>query len=160
MVNVAGDCGGRAWDAACARGARAACAEVMARAAAQAVTVAERHPVMLLSFRGLPARADDLWVDYSLNDPSWQAACGGRLSTSALRWCDRRPGSVRGSRTRVEKLCANGYDFTTFIIMCPSTDTWDLQLVGQVRGSPMSYALDGKQYVAIATGYAVFAFGL
>jgi hypothetical protein len=37
---------------------------------------------------------------------------------------------------------------------------WDLQLGGNVRGIPISYAVDGKQYVAIAAGNALFAFAL
>jgi outer membrane protein assembly factor BamB len=37
---------------------------------------------------------------------------------------------------------------------------WDLQLGGTVRGIPISYAVDGRQYVAIAAGNALFAFGL
>ena len=37
---------------------------------------------------------------------------------------------------------------------------WDLQLGGAVRGIPMSYGVDGKQYVAIAAGTTLFAFGL
>jgi alcohol dehydrogenase (cytochrome c) len=37
---------------------------------------------------------------------------------------------------------------------------WDTQLGGSVRGSPISFAIDGKQYVAISAGYALFVFGL
>jgi alcohol dehydrogenase (cytochrome c) len=37
---------------------------------------------------------------------------------------------------------------------------WDLQLGGPVRGIPIAYAVDGKQYVAIAAGNALFAFAL
>ncbi len=37
---------------------------------------------------------------------------------------------------------------------------WDLQLGGAVRGFPISYAVDGKQYVAIAAGNALFSFAL
>ena len=37
---------------------------------------------------------------------------------------------------------------------------WDLQLGGTVRGIPISYGVDGKQYVAIAAGNALFAFSL
>jgi len=37
---------------------------------------------------------------------------------------------------------------------------WDIQLGGQVRGIPISYGVDGKQYVAIAAGTTLFAFGL
>ena len=31
---------------------------------------------------------------------------------------------------------------------------WDFQLGGAIRANPMSFALDGKQYVAIAAGFA------
>ncbi|MSU65069.1 MAG: PQQ-dependent dehydrogenase, methanol/ethanol family [Opitutus sp.] len=37
---------------------------------------------------------------------------------------------------------------------------WETQLGGAVRGIPMSFAIDGKQYVAIAAGFALFVFGL
>ena len=35
---------------------------------------------------------------------------------------------------------------------------WDIQLGGTVRGIPMSYAIDGKQYIAIAAGVTLFVF--
>ena len=37
---------------------------------------------------------------------------------------------------------------------------WDFQLGGAIRANPISFALDGKQYVAIAAGSALFVFGL
>jgi alcohol dehydrogenase (cytochrome c) len=37
---------------------------------------------------------------------------------------------------------------------------WTRYLGGQVIASPISWALDGKQYVTIAAGHAVFTFGL
>lgn len=37
---------------------------------------------------------------------------------------------------------------------------WETQLGGAVRGIPISFAVDGKQYVAVAAGYALFVFGL
>jgi alcohol dehydrogenase (cytochrome c) len=37
---------------------------------------------------------------------------------------------------------------------------WDTQLGGQVRSNPMAFSVDGRQYVAIAAGYALFVFGL
>jgi alcohol dehydrogenase (cytochrome c) len=37
---------------------------------------------------------------------------------------------------------------------------WDLQLGGAVRASAMSFAIDGKQQVAIAAGSSLFVFGL
>jgi alcohol dehydrogenase (cytochrome c) len=35
---------------------------------------------------------------------------------------------------------------------------WDIQLGGNVLGIPMSFAVDGKQYVAIAAGFTLFVF--
>ncbi len=37
---------------------------------------------------------------------------------------------------------------------------WRKYLGGQVLASPMSFAVDGKQYVAVAAGHSLFAFGL
>jgi alcohol dehydrogenase (cytochrome c) len=37
---------------------------------------------------------------------------------------------------------------------------WDLQLGAAIRSNPMSFAVDGKQYVAIPAGSALFVFGL
>ena len=37
---------------------------------------------------------------------------------------------------------------------------WDTELGGNIRGIPMSFAVDGKQHVAIAAGFALFVFGL
>ncbi len=37
---------------------------------------------------------------------------------------------------------------------------WDLQLGGPARGIPMSFAVDGRQHVAIAAGNALFVFRL
>jgi alcohol dehydrogenase (cytochrome c) len=37
---------------------------------------------------------------------------------------------------------------------------WQFQTGGQIRSGPMSFALDGKQYVAVTGGRAIFVFGL
>jgi alcohol dehydrogenase (cytochrome c) len=37
---------------------------------------------------------------------------------------------------------------------------WELQLGGTIRASPMSFAIDGKQQVAISAGSSLFVFGL
>jgi alcohol dehydrogenase (cytochrome c) len=37
---------------------------------------------------------------------------------------------------------------------------WHFQMGGEVYASPMAFAVDGKQYVAIAAGSALYAFGL
>jgi alcohol dehydrogenase (cytochrome c) len=37
---------------------------------------------------------------------------------------------------------------------------WELQLGGAIRANPISFGVDGKQYVAIAAGYSLYVFGL
>ena len=37
---------------------------------------------------------------------------------------------------------------------------WDTQLGANIRGIPVSFGVDGKQYVAIAAGFALFVYGL
>ncbi len=37
---------------------------------------------------------------------------------------------------------------------------WHFQMGGEVYASPMAFAVDGKEYVAIAAGSAIYAFGL
>ena len=37
---------------------------------------------------------------------------------------------------------------------------WHFQMGGAVYAAPMAFAGDGKEYVAIAAGSAVYAFGL
>ena len=37
---------------------------------------------------------------------------------------------------------------------------WDTQLGANIRGIPVSFAVDGKQYVAIGAGFALFVYGL
>jgi alcohol dehydrogenase (cytochrome c) len=37
---------------------------------------------------------------------------------------------------------------------------WHFQMGGAVYASPMAFAVDGKEYVAIAAGSSLYAFGL
>lgn len=37
---------------------------------------------------------------------------------------------------------------------------WDMQLGANVRGIPVSFAIDSKQYIAVGAGYSMFVFGL
>jgi alcohol dehydrogenase (cytochrome c) len=37
---------------------------------------------------------------------------------------------------------------------------WKATLGGQIAAGPMTYQVDGKQYVAIAAGHSLFVFGL
>ena len=37
---------------------------------------------------------------------------------------------------------------------------WKSNLGGQIAAGPMTYEMNGKQYVAIASGHSLYAFGL
>jgi alcohol dehydrogenase (cytochrome c) len=37
---------------------------------------------------------------------------------------------------------------------------WKINVGGRVNATPITYSLDGRQYVAIAAGSAIFSFGL
>ncbi len=39
-------------------------------------------------------------------------------------------------------------------------ELWHMNVGGRVHAGPMSFAVDGKQYVTVAAGNAVFTFGL
>lgn len=39
-------------------------------------------------------------------------------------------------------------------------ELWRMNLGARVRGSPVSFAIDGKQYIAVAAGHSLFAFRL
>ena len=40
------------------------------------------------------------------------------------------------------------------------TPLWKVALGGQVNSGPMSYAVSGRQYIAVAAGTSLFAFAL
>jgi alcohol dehydrogenase (cytochrome c) len=40
------------------------------------------------------------------------------------------------------------------------TPLWHYQTGGSIRSSPMSYAVDGKQYIAISSNFTLIAFAL
>jgi len=59
-------------------------------------------------------------------------------------------------------LVFSGTEEGNFIALDAETgkSLWDIQLGGPVRGMPISYAVDGKQFVAIPAGTTLFVFGL
>jgi alcohol dehydrogenase (cytochrome c) len=40
------------------------------------------------------------------------------------------------------------------------SELWNTNLGGHINAAPMTYEVDGKQYVAVAAGQALFVFGL
>ena len=69
----------------------------------------------------------------------------------------RIPTISKKDKQLFEGLCAGNF----FALDAESgKPLWDLQLGAAVSANPMSFAVDGKQYVAIAAGSALFVFGL
>jgi len=89
--------------------------------------------------RALEATTGRLKWEFKLLSPSW----GGVLSTAG-------------------GLVFAGTDEGNFFALDAETGKplWDLQLGAAVHANPMSFGVDGKQYVAIAAGYSLFVFGL
>ncbi len=53
---------------------------------------------------------------------------------------------------------ADGYFFA--LDARTGAELWHMSVGARVHAGPMSYAVDGKQYVAVAAGNVLFAFGL
>ena len=91
------------------------------------------------SIRALDAETGQLQWEFPLHSPPW----AGVLSTAG--------GTVFG-----------GTSEGNFFALDASTGEpwWDFQTGGEVRANPASFAIDGRQHVAIAAGQAIFVFGL
>ncbi len=82
-----------------------------------------------------------------------------------LRWSDSLPGdgeSWAGAMSTAGGLVFFGNDTEDFEAVDAMTgqSLWKFNVGQTLHASPMSYAVDGKQYVAIAAGSDLFAFGL
>jgi alcohol dehydrogenase (cytochrome c) len=96
-------------------------------------------------------------------DEAWSAVRALDVTTGKLKWEFRllSPGwssllSTAGG------LVFGGTDEGNFFALDADTGKplWDTQLGAAVRGIPISFAVDGKQYVAISAGFALFVYGL
>ena len=85
-----------------------------------------------------PKTLDQKW-EFSMSDITW----GGMLRHRRRRRVQRRArGLLPGARRAHRELL------------------WRASVGGQVNAGAMSYAVNGKQYVAIAAGNALFAYAL
>jgi glucose dehydrogenase len=58
-------------------------------------------------------------------------------------------------------LLSGGRDGYFFALDARSGDLlWKVRLGGQVNSGPMTYAVNGKQYITVAAGTSLFAFAL
>jgi len=100
-----------------------------------------------------PATAYLKAVDAQTGDVRWQTGLGS--GANDFEW------TVGGALSTGTGLVFSGY---RDLFRCFASDTgkelWSVNLGGRVRGSPISYALDGQQYITVAAGHSVFTFRL
>jgi alcohol dehydrogenase (cytochrome c) len=96
-------------------------------------------------------------------DDSSSAIRAWEATTGSLKWEFKLLSAGRSSLlSTAGGLVFSGTEEGNFFALDAETGKplWDTQLGGNIRGIPMSFAVDGKQYVAIAAGFALFVFGL
>jgi alcohol dehydrogenase (cytochrome c) len=85
------------------------------------------------------------------------------VTTGKLRWEFRLHSPPwAGVLSTAGGLVFSGSDEGNFYALDALTGKplWDFQTGGSIADNPMSYEVDGKQYVTIAAGHSLFAFGL
>ena len=96
-------------------------------------------------------------------DDSWSAVRALEATTGDLKWEFKLLSAGRTSLlSTAGGLVFGGTEEGNFFALDAETGKplWNTQLGGSVRGIPTSFAVDGKQYVAIAAGFALFVYGL
>lgn len=96
-------------------------------------------------------------------DDAWGVLRALESTTGTLKWEFKLvTPPLSGVLSTAGGLVFGGTDEGNFFALDAETGKplWDTQLGGQVRSNPMSFAVDGKQYVAVAAGYGLFVFGL
>ena len=90
------------------------------------------------------------WVDVKDANGKVTTYAFEALSPNALA----RQGWNRNSLKKGEEVTVDGY------LAKDGKLLWNRYLGGQVASSPVTWSVDGQQYVSIASGHAVFTFGL
>ncbi len=96
-------------------------------------------------------------------DDAWGAIRALEATTGKLKWEFKLlTPPMSGVLSTAGGLVFGGTDEGNFFALDADTGKplWDLQLGGAVRANPVSFGVDGKQFVAIAAGYSLFVFGL
>jgi alcohol dehydrogenase (cytochrome c) len=96
-------------------------------------------------------------------DDSWSAVRALEATTGKLKWEFKLLSAGRSSLlSTAGGLVFGGTEEGNFFALDAETGKplWDTQIGGNIRGIPMSFAVDGKQYIAIAAGFALFVYGL
>ncbi|MGC1414265.1 MAG: PQQ-dependent dehydrogenase, methanol/ethanol family [Candidatus Acidiferrum sp.] len=96
-------------------------------------------------------------------EPFWGALRAIDTNTGKIKWEWKHPSPTwSGVLSTAGGLVFTGDAEGNFIALDANTGKalWHFQCGASVYSSPMSFAIDGKQYVAVAAGSALFAFGL
>jgi alcohol dehydrogenase (cytochrome c) len=100
---------------------------------------------------------------YVNGDDAWGAIRAIESTTGKIRWEFRMlsPGWTSLLSTAGGLLFGGSDEGNFFALDAESgKPLWDIQLGGAVRGIPISYAVDGKQFVAIPAGTTLYVFAL
>jgi alcohol dehydrogenase (cytochrome c) len=96
-------------------------------------------------------------------DDAWAAVRAFEATTGKLKWEFKllSPG-FSSLLSTAGGLVFGGTDEGNFFALDADTGKplWDTQLGANIRGIPVSFAIDGKQYIAIGAGFALFVYGL
>jgi len=102
-------------------------------------------------------------INQRLPEEAWGAIQAFDPKSGELKW-QFKMSDVTDSgvlTTATDVLFAGGREGYFFALDARSGELlWKGNVGGQVSAGPMSYAVDGKQYVAIAAGSALFVYGL
>jgi alcohol dehydrogenase (cytochrome c) len=99
-----------------------------------------------------PASAYVKAIDAQTGDVRWQAVLESAGSEDFV-W------TVGGVLSTKEGVVFAGYrDFFRAFDADTGKELWKVNLGARVRGSPVSYSLDGKQFIAVAAGHSMFVF--
>ena len=96
-------------------------------------------------------------------DDAWGAVRAIEATTGKLKWEFKLLSPPwTGLLSTAGGLVFGGTEEGNFFALDAETGKplWDLQLGGAVKANPIAFGVDGKQYIAIAAGYAIFVFGL
>jgi alcohol dehydrogenase (cytochrome c) len=96
-------------------------------------------------------------------EPYWGALRAIDPATATIKWEFRHPSpSWSGALSTAGGLVFTGDAEGNFIALDATSGKalWHFQTGGAVYAAPMTFALDGRQYVAIAAGSSLYAFGL
>jgi alcohol dehydrogenase (cytochrome c) len=75
---------------------------------------------------------------------------------------EQSPGSpIGGVLTTAGDLAFSGHDETFYAVdVRTGEELWRFRAGGKINAPPVSYSVDGRQFIAVALGHGVFAFAL